>query len=300
MFIHNSILVNEVIERLEIKDNGVYVDATLGLGGHSEAILKKNKTIKLIVFDQDKKALEFAKKRLKEFNNIIFVNENFIKIKEILKDLKIEKVDGILFDLGTSYYQLTTKERGFSYHGEDVLLDMRMNQNQNKDAIKILNEYDIFSLTKIFKDYGDEKKSYLLAKAIVEARKKERITTNTMLNEIIRNVKGYNKGKHPSKNIFQALRIETNDEILNLKFALNQGLEILKENGIIVVITFHSLEDRTVKEIFSEVKKIQEITPFEIKSKFKTKKIIRATEREIKQNKQARSAKLRSIKKYYE
>ncbi|BDV02365.1 MAG: ribosomal RNA small subunit methyltransferase H [Candidatus Hepatoplasma vulgare] len=300
MFYHNSILINEVIKRLEIKDNGIYIDATLGLGGHSEAILKKNKTIKIIAFDQDEKALEFAKKRLKKFTNITFINKNFNKIEETLKELKIEKVDGILFDLGTSYYQLTTEDRGFSYHGENILLDMRMNQKQEKDAIKILNEYDLNSLTKIFKEYGDEKRASYLAKIIIEAREKEKILTNTTLNEIIKKTKGYDKRKHPSKNIFQALRIETNDEISNLKSALNQSLDVLKKGGIIIVISFHSLEDRTIKKIFGEAKKIQEITPFEIKSKFKTSKSIRPTKEEIEKNKQARSAKLRSIKKYYE
>lgn len=298
---HYSVLLNETINKLNIKDNGIYVDATLGMGGHSEAILKTNKRIKLIAFDQDKEAIEYSKERLKEFKNIKFINKNFSEIKSVLKELKIKKVDGILFDLGTSYHQLKSKNRGFTYNDEsEIKLDMRMNLNQKKTAIDVLNKYDLEKLIEIFYQYGDEKRSKELAKKIVEERQKEKIETNYQLNKIIKSVKGWDKKKHSSKNIYQAVRIEVNDEIGNLKKGLKDSLEALKKDGIITIITFHSLEDRIVKEIFWEHKNQIEENEFEIRKKFRTFKVIYPSTKEIKENNPSRSAKLRIIKKNYE
>ncbi len=295
---HYSVLQEQVLEKLDIKENGIYVDATLGLGGHSELIAEKlNNTGKLIVFDQDAQAMEFAKKRLERFSNIIYVSDNFRNLKLNLNKFNIQKVDGILYDLGTSYYQLTDQDRGFTYHGEDVKLDMRMNKNNELSAVKILNEYEVEKLTKIFKDYGDEKKAFSLAKKIVEYREIQRIETNNQLNSIIKSIKGFDQNKHPSKNIYQALRIEVNDEIGSIIKSLSQAKDLIKVEGKILVITFHSLEDRVVKNMFWELKNIEQQTEFEVKKFFKTLKVVYPTKEEIEENKASRSAKLRVLVK---
>ncbi|BDU67563.1 MAG: ribosomal RNA small subunit methyltransferase H [Candidatus Tyloplasma litorale] len=296
---HYSVLSNEVIKKLNIKKDGIYIDCTLGLGGHTSLIAKKANKGKVVAFDQDPNAMSKAKENLSKYKNILYVEDNFKNIKINLEKLGIKKVDGILYDLGTSYYQLTDEKRGFTYHGESTL-DMRMNPNQNISAINILNEYSKDELAEIFFKYGNEKKSHKLAQAIVDYRKNNKITLNTQLNEIIKSVKGFIKDKHPSKNIFQAIRIEVNDEMNVIKKSLNDSIELLKKNGVITVITFHSLEDRIVKKLFWEKKEDIDITNMGNIHKFKTNKVIYPTKKEIEINKASRSAKLRTLVKLEE
>lgn len=291
---HKPVLVDGVIKRLNINSEGTYVDCTLGLGGHSSLIAAKCK--RLIAFDQDKSALSKAKENLKEFDNITFINDNFQNIKERLNEIGIDKVDGILYDLGTSYYQLTDDNRGFTYHGE-TKLDMRMNQDQELSAIDVINKYSEEELVDIFYKYGDESRAKQIAKAICEHREVKEITLNTELNEIIKEVKGFQKDKHPSKNVYQAIRIEVNNEIGVIKDSIEQSIELLKKNGTICVITFHSLEDKTVKNIFWNKKEEIDITPMGNEHKFQAKKTIYPTKEEIEQNNSSRSAKLRTLVK---
>ena len=293
---HYSVLSKEVISRLKIKKNGIYIDCTLGLGGHTRLLAEAAPDGKIISFDQDPKAMKHTKKELVSFKNIIFVNDNFKNLKSNLDKLGIYKVDGILYDLGTSYYQLTDKERGFTYHGETTL-DMRMNPVQTLSAIEVINEYSETELANILFRYGDETKSFIVAKAIVEYRERKKITLNTELNNIIKGVKGYNKNKHPSKNIFQAIRIEVNDEINTLKESLKEAVELLKEKGIIAAITFHSLEDRTIKSFFKEKREKFDSTVMGNTFHWKTSKTIYPTKEEIQENKASRSAKLRTLTK---
>lgn len=296
---HFPVLNEEVIRQLNIDPTGIYVDATLGLGGHTREIAKKLTTGKLIVFDQDATALKKAQKDLSEFKNITFIANNFVNLKDELAKLKIEKINGIIYDLGTSYYQLTTPNRGFSYHG-DNRLDMRMDQTQSLDAVKVLNTYEVDELTRIFKVYGDEKKAKQLAKKIVSERKIKPIEKTDKFVEIIKSVKGSRRDKHPAKNIFQAVRIEVNDEMNVLKESLNQALDLLNLNGICLVITFHSLEDRIVKELFWNKKEDIIKTQFQNQPRFRTSKSIYPAKKEIAINNPSRSAKLRAIKKVYE
>lgn len=291
---HYSVLSKETIKKLNIKPEGIYVDATLGLGGHTKLIAKK--AARVISFDQDSQAIEHAKNELKDFDNITFIKDNFRNLESRLSELEIYKIDGILYDLGTSYYQLTDKDRGFTYHGETIL-DMRMNPEQSKSAIEVLNEYTEEKLTKIFYDYGDEPRAKHLAKAIVNYRQKTKIQLNTELNEIVKSIKGFVKDKHPSKNIFQAIRIEVNDEIKVIKESIEQAIKLLKKNGIVAVITFHSLEDKTVKDIFWKNKEDIEITPMGNTHKYKTSKTVYPTKKEVEENNASRSAKLRILKK---
>lgn len=291
---HYSVLLKETIDKLCIKKNGTYVDATLGFGGHTKEIAKV--AHKVISFDQDINAINVTKKKLKTFKNITFINTNFENLEYELKKLNIQKIDGILFDLGTSLEQLTDEKRGFTYHGQSVL-DMRMDQEQTMSAIDVINEYSRHSLEKIFFEFGDEKLAKKLASKIIEERKKNKITTNTQLNEIIKKVKGWNKKKHPSKNIFQAIRIEVNREIEVLKEGLKQAVKFLDFGATLVVITFHSLEDKIVKDFFYKLKQKEKITTFKNIKYFYTHKTIYPSEKEINENKASRSAKLRSITK---
>lgn len=291
---HYSVLSIETIDKLNIKSDGIYVDATLGLGGHTRLIAEKAK--KVVSFDQDAQALEHAKNELKEFDNILFIKDNFKNLKSQLENNNIHKIDGILYDLGTSYYQLTDENRGFTYHGESKL-DMRMNSDNEKSAINVINEYSEKELVDIFFKYGDEPRARQIAKAICEYRINKKITLNTQLNEIIKSVKGFQKEKHPSKNIYQAIRIEVNDEINVIKDSIEQAIKLLKKNGVIAVITFHSLEDKTVKDIFWRYKQDIDITPMGNVHKYKTSKTIYPTKDEIEENNASRSAKLRILTK---
>lgn len=292
---HYSVLSKETIDKLKIKPDGIYVDATLGLGGHTRLIAEK--ASRVISFDQDPQAMAHAKEDLKDFGNITFIQDNFKNLEVRLNELGIDKIDGILYDLGTSYYQLTDEDRGFTYHGETIL-DMRMNPEQSKSALEVINGYSEDSLADIFFKYGDEPKARQLAKAIVEYRDtEEKIRLNTQLNDIIRKVKGFNKEKHPAKNVYQAIRIEVNDEIKVIADSLEQAIKLLKKNGIVAVITFHSLEDKTTKDIFWKYKEDIEITPMGNNHKYKTSKTVYPTKAEVEENKASRSAKLRTLTK---
>lgn len=296
---HYSVLTKEIINSLKIKKDGIYVDATLGLGGHTSKIAELAYEGKVISFDQDPIALEQAKKNLSTYKNIIFINDNFSNLEKNLKKIGIKKVDGVLYDLGTSYYQLTDEKRGFTYHGK-TKLDMRMNPQSNFSALNVINEYSEEELKNIFYKYGDEKKAPQLAKEIVKARSENKIIFNEQLNEIIKSVKGYDKNKHPSKNIYQAIRIEVNDEINVIGKSLMQSSKVISIGSSIVVITFHSLEDKETKNTFFKLKELQSISEMGNIKYFKTHKTIYPTKEEIILNNPSRSAKLRSITKIEE
>ena len=248
---HISVLLNESIENLNIKEDGIYVDCTLGFAGHSSQILKRIKKGKLFAFDQDGEAIEYSKKILGQISdNYEIINSNFVNIKEELNKRGITKVDGILFDLGVSSVQLDEAERGFSYH-KDAKLDMRMNQNQKLSAYEVVNEYDLNDLIKIFYEYGEEKYSKSIANAIVKNRP---IETTLQLAEIIKMSvpEKYRRTSHPARKVFQAIRIEVNKELDVFEKALNDSIDLLNEGGRLCVITFHSLEDKICKNTFKK------------------------------------------------
>lgn len=261
-FKHIPILLDDVIKNLNIKDNGIYIDGTLGGAGHSGKILENLNGGILIGIDKDLEALEISKKRLEKINNkkeesrktkLIFVNEDFKNIPNILRELAIDKVDGILLDLGVSSYQIDNPERGFSYM-LDAPLDMRMNKNQEIDAKYIVNNYSKEDLINIFKNYGEEKKANIIAQKIEEKRQEKEIETTLELVDIIDSAKGFNKkGGHNAKKVFQALRIEVNGELKNLTDRLREMSEFLNTDGRFLIITFHSLEDKIVKNVFEEL-----------------------------------------------
>ena len=295
---HISVLLEESINYLNLKKDSIIVDCTLGYGGHSSKILENIPEGFLYAFDQDEEAIKSAEKKLKAVNNNYkIINKNFLNIKDEVK----EKVDGILFDLGVSSPQLDEDYRGFSYHN-DAPLDMRMNRNQKLDAKTVVNEYSYEQLVDIFKKYGEEKYSTSIAKGIIKNRP---INTTLELAQIIKdNVpESYRRKSHPARKIFQAIRIEVNDELNVFEKALRDSLELLKPNGRICVITFHSLEDRICKEIFKEVSEVKKelkslpVIPKEYQPKFKQIANIKPTDEEIKENKRSRSARLRVIER---
>jgi len=244
---HIPVLSTEVLDALNINPEGIYVDCTLGGGGHSSQIVQKLTTGKLICIDQDKDAINFAKERLKEFHDkIIFANDNFAHLEKILYLNGISKVNGILIDLGVSSYQLDTQERGFSYR-MDAELDMRMNQSEGKTAKWYVNTLSKEELSKIFYEYGEELKANRIASFIVEARKVKEIATTHDLVEVIKKAVPYHQNKHPAKRVFQALRIHVNDELGVIKTVIGKSIEYLAPQGRLAIITFHSLEDRLVK-----------------------------------------------------
>lgn len=305
---HISVLKLETIDALNIKPNGTYVDLTLGRGGHSKEILKRLPCGHLFAFDKDKEAIEESKENLKEFDNVTFIHDDFRNFKQNLLERGISKVDGILFDLGVSSPQFDDAERGFSYR-ENARLDMRMNQEQSLDAYKIVNTYSLQELTRVFREYGEDKYSHQIAKKIVQIREEKPIETTFDLVEIIKKVKPQkelNKKGHPAKQIFQALRIEVNDELGALKVALNDALEMLNVGGRIAAISFHSLEDRIIKNAFNNVAKIEGNRHFvfslpneENEPKFKliNNKVIIASDEELENNPRSASAKLRVIER---
>ena len=302
---HISVLLNESIENLNIKEDGIYVDCTLGYAGHSSQILKRITRGCLFAFDQDGEAIVYSKKILDQIsNNYEIINSNFVNIKEELNNRGIKEVDGILFDLGVSSPQLDEGERGFSFH-KDAILDMRMNQKQELDAKKVVNTYSEEELTKIFFEYGEEKFSRAIAKAIVKARSEKEIETTLELTEIIKNnvPEKYRREHHPARKVFQAIRIEVNDELNVLSKALVDGIDMLATGGRMCVITFHSLEDKIVKNTFknySEVDKIYKGLPFipdEYKPKVKVIGKFKPTKEELDNNNRSRSAILRVIEK---
>ena len=301
---HQPVLLDECINYLNIKKDGIYIDGTLGRGGHSSAILEKlNNNGKLIAIDRDEKAIKEVRKKFKNKNNIEFVHDNFVNIPKILDDLKIDKVDGMLFDLGFSSPQIDNPKRGFSYQKEGPL-DMRMNLNQTLSAKDIVNTYSKNELEEILINYGEENWAARIAEFVVEERKKKTIETTTDLVEIIKAAipkAVRRKGGHPARRTFQALRIETNNELKQLEEMIKRVVYNLQAGGRICIISFHSLEDRIVKNSFKYLNKKCICPPdFPIcacdkkrEVKIITKSPIRATEKEVKKNRRARSAKLR-------
>lgn len=300
-FKHIPVLLNETIDALNIRPDGIYVDGTLGGAGHSKEIIKKlsNKGL-LIGIDRDEEALEAANENLKEYDNKKLVHGNHDDIKTILSELNIDKVDGILLDLGVSSYQLDEKTRGFSYTSDDIL-DMRMDKNQELSALDVINKYSEEDLAHIIYEYGEEKFSKSIAKNICNARKIKEIRTTKELVEIIEKSRPFSKDGHPAKRTFQAIRIEVNNEIKPLYNTIIDSIECLKENGRLAVITFHSLEDRAVKEAFVEAqgkctcpKDIPYcVCNYKSLGKIITKKPIEATQEEKDKNTRSKSAKLR-------
>ena len=304
-FAHIPVLLKECIEGLKIKENGIYVDGTLGGAGHSYEISKKlNNNGNLIGIDRDEDAINKAKDTLKEFNNIIYVNDNHDNIKEILETLKIDKVDGILLDLGVSSFQIDEETRGFSYIKTSPL-DMRMDKNQKLSAEIVVNEYTEEKLAQIIYEYGEEKFSRQIAKKICEYRKNKKIETTTELVEIIEKCVPKQKQGHPAKRTFQAIRIEVNNEIEPLYKTVVNAIDCLKSGGRLCIITFHSLEDRAVKQAYTDCMGKCTCPPdfpycvCEKKSKGKiiTKKPILPNEKEMEENSRSKSAKLRIFEK---
>lgn len=303
-FEHVPVLLNEVIEGLKIKEDGIYVDGTLGGAGHSKEIVKRLTKGKLIGIDQDINAIKKASEELKDFkDNTVIVHDNFSNIRKIINSLDIDKIDGVLLDLGVSSHQLDTAERGFSYK-QDAPLDMRMDTTQKLKAWDVVNNYPKDELYKIIKEYGEEKWAKRIADFIVEERSKKTVDTTEELVEIIKKAipKGARKsGPHPAKRTFQAIRIEVNRELEIIRDTIIDACKLLKPGGRICIITFHSLEDRIVKNTFKELNqdcicpKELPVCQCNIKRQIKiiTKKPIVPSETEIDRNPRARSSKLR-------
>lgn len=305
---HKSVLLNESIEGLNIRDNLVYVDATLGYAGHSSMILKKNKKGFLYAFDQDVDAIEFSKNKLSLIgSNFEIIKSNFVNLKEELNKRGVYKIDGILFDLGVSSPQLDTAERGFSYHN-DAHLDMRMDKSNPLSAYDVVNNYKESELISIFYKYGEEKYSKSIARKIVEYRQNKPIETTLELVEIIKSgvPEKYKRTSHPAKRVFQAIRIEVNKELDVFEKALKDAIEMLNVGGRVCVITFHSLEDRICKDIFkknSEINKVFKglpVVPNEYLPKLKVISKNIPTNMELEDNNRARSATLRIAEKIKE
>lgn len=304
---HYSVMLNESINGLNIKDSGIYVDCTLGYAGHSQEILKKLKRGLLFAFDQDRDAIAYSDQVLKNISsNYTIIKSNFKNLKDELQKQGISGVDGILFDLGVSSPQLDTVERGFSYHN-DAKLDMRMDMDSDFSAYNVVNEYPEAKLTDIIFRYGEEKYARSIARNIVKRRQTKPIETTLELVDIIRSSmpsKEINK-KHPGKKTFQAIRMEVNHELEVLESALDQALELLNPGGRLVIITFHSLEDRMVKKKFKEVTDIDPVVrglpniPDKYKPKFKlvNTKVIIPSDKELEENNRSHSSKLRIIER---
>jgi len=307
-FNHVSVLLNECIENLNIKPDGIYVDGTMGGAGHSLEIVKKlSEKGMLIGIDRDEEALAVAKERLKEFNNVKYVHDNHDNIDEIIKNLNIKGVDGILLDLGVSSYQIDEKTRGFTYM-DDGPLDMRMDKSQKLTAEYIVNNYKEQDLARIIFEYGEEKFSRKIARNICEYRKNKKIETTGELVKIIeKSIPGKfrEKNSHPAKRTFQAIRIEVNNEIEPLYNTIKNSITALNSKGRLCVITFHSLEDRMVKEAYVDAEgkcTCPKDLPYCVcgnvsLGKIITKKPILPTEKEMQENSRSRSAKLRVFEK---
>lgn len=304
-FKHYSVMLNETIEQLNIRPDGIYVDGTLGGAGHSLEICKRLTTGRLIGIDQDADAIAAASERLKDYKDkVTIVRSNYAQMKEVLHDLGIDKVDGILLDLGVSSFQLDTPERGFTYRSEDAPLDMRMDDRQTLTAKDIVNEYSEMDLFRIIRDYGEDRFAKNIAKHIVNARAVKPIETTGELNAIIKGaipMKVQMTGGHPSKRTYQAIRIELNHELDVLRDNLDDMIELLDDGGRICIITFHSLEDRIVKSSFKKNE-----NPCTCPSNFPvcvcgnkskghvvTRKPILPSEKELEENSRSKSAKLR-------
>ena len=306
-FKHKSVLLNECIEGLNIKPDGIYVDGTLGGGGHSYEIAKRlNSNGRLFGIDQDEDAIKAAGERLKEFDNVTLIRSNYENMKNVLNGLGVEKVDGILLDLGVSSYQLDTVERGFSYKF-DTELDMRMDTRQTLTAKDIVNGYSEKELFRIIRDYGEDKFAQNIAKHIVKAREEKEIVTTYELNDIIKAAipAKMRQNGHPSKKTFQAIRIECNRELDVLKNSLDDMINLLSDKGRIAIITFHSLEDRIVKSAYREKENPCTCPPsFPVcvcgkkpLGEVITRKPILPCEEEMEENSRSKSAKLRIFEK---
>lgn len=304
-FKHYSVMLNETIEQLNIRPDGIYVDGTLGGAGHSSEIAKRLTTGRLIGIDQDADAIAAASERLKDYKDkVTIVRSNYAQMKEVLHNLGIEKVDGILLDLGVSSFQLDTPERGFTYRSEDAPLDMRMDDRQKLTARDIVNEYSEMELFRIIRDYGEDRFAKNIAKHIVSAREQKPIETTGELNAVIKGaipMKVQVTGGHPSKRTYQAIRIELNHELDVLRDNLDDMIELLNDGGRCCIITFHSLEDRIVKSAFKKNE-----NPCTCPSNFPvcvcgnksrghvvTRKPILPSEKELEENSRSKSAKLR-------
>lgn len=308
-FKHYSVMLNETIEQLNIRPDGIYVDGTLGGAGHSSEIAKRLTTGRLIGIDQDADAIAAASERLKDYKDkVTIVRSNYAQMKEVLHNLGIEKVDGILLDLGVSSFQLDTPERGFTYRSEDAPLDMRMDDRQKLTARDIVNEYSEMELFRIIRDYGEDRFAKNIAKHIVSAREQKPIETTGELNAIIKGaipMKVQVTGGHPSKRTYQAIRIELNHELDVLRDNLDDMIELLNDGGRCCIITFHSLEDRIVKSAFKKNE-----NPCTCPSNFPvcvcgnksrghvvTRKPILPSEKELEENSRSKSAKLRAFER---
>ena len=299
---HKSVLLDECIEYLNMKENSTIVDCTLGYGGHSSIILSTVKSGHLYAFDQDDDAIKYSSERLSKIaSNYTIIKSNFKNIKDRLNDLGIYKVDGILYDLGVSSPQLDVDSRGFSFH-KDAKLDMRMDQTKDFSAYNVVNEYSFEDLRDIIFKYGEEKFASSIAKKIISSRP---INTTLELVEVIKSAvpMKYKLNHHPARKTFQAIRIEVNDEINVFKQSLIDALELLNVGGRICVITFHSLEDKACKEIFASVSRVKPelsnlpVIPDEYAPKYKVIKSLKPSAGEVEENKRARSAKLRVIER---
>lgn len=308
-FAHIPVMLKEVISGLDIKKGGVYADGTLGGAGHSEEILKSDETVRLIAIDKDIDAIEFSKKRLSAYGGrVTFVRDDFKNIKSILNDLNIEKIDGALLDLGVSSFQLDNFERGFSYRADNFPLDMRMDKRQSLSAYGVVNGYDIARLTKILREYGEEKFAYNIAKNIIRQREIKSVETCGELTGIIcRSIPAAARrtGGNPAKRTFQAIRIEVNGELEGLGGCIEDYTDVLKTGGRLCVITFHSLEDRTVKHKFRDLstgcvcppKTPVCICGHKASVKLINNKPVEASAEELKINPRSESAKLRICEK---
>ncbi|MEG0370668.1 MAG: 16S rRNA (cytosine(1402)-N(4))-methyltransferase RsmH [Clostridium sp.] len=307
-FKHVSVLLEECIEGLNIKKDGIYVDGTMGGAGHSSEIIKRlSENGRLIGIDQDTNALKASKERLSDFSNVEYVHSNFSKIRKVLDDLGIEKVDGILLDLGVSSHQLDVPERGFSYM-QDAPLDMRMNMDSEITARNIVNEYSKEELQRIITDFAEERWAARIAEFIVNARQEKELETTFDLVDVIKRAipaAARRDGPHPAKRTFQAIRIEVNKEIDILENTVRDCIDVLNKDGRVCIITFHSLEDRIVKNTYKEKENpctCPPIFPICVCGKQKeikiiTRKPIAPSEEELEVNPRSRSAKLRVAKK---
>ena len=304
---HYSVMLKEVIDNLNLKDTGIYVDATLGYAGHTGEILKRVKRGFIFAFDQDINAINYSKETLSKIgSNFLLIKSNFLYMKEELAKQNISLVDGIVFDLGVSSPQLDTKERGFSYHF-DSRLDMRMDLDNPLSAYEVVNNYSEADLTRIISTYGEEKHAKSIAKNIVKARNIKPIETTLELVDVIKKSMPYKDtiNKHPAKKTFQAIRIEVNHELDILETSLKNALSLLNVGGRMVVITFHSLEDRIVKQVFKEVSSVDPVVaslpviPDAYQPDFKlvTDKVILPSKEELAENNRSHSSKLRVIER---
>lgn len=304
---HISVLLKESIDSLNIKEDGIYVDCTLGYAGHSSEILKRIKKGHLFAFDQDQEAIDSSTLKLNQIgSNFTIIKSNFVNLKEELTKLGVSEVDGILFDLGVSSPQLDEEERGFSYH-HDAKLDMRMDQTSAFSAYNVINEYSEKELARVIFQYGEEKYANSIAKNIVKTRSNKQIETTFELVDIIKNSmpEKAKRDKHPARKTFQAIRIEVNHELDILESSMIDAASMLKVNGILSVITFHSLEDRIVKNVFKELTTIDSVVKglpnipegYLPNYELINNKAITPSNEELELNNRSRSSKLRVIKR---